>query len=317
MTRLAAVVAVVSCLVASMAPGVAQADPRSPTQAKGESSRNVLPTALENVGIEDKTGGLVPLDVKLTGSDGRSFVLGEFLKDDRPLVVVLAYYSCPMLCSLVLNGLNDGIKQLKETVGDEYRVLVVSFDPRDTTKVAHDKLANYVAAYGREINGHGYEMATGAEADVRRLADALGFRYNWDEASNQYAHAAGLFVISPKGKLSHVITGIRFPADQLSTALTDARNEVSHSPLSSVFYACFMYDPKRGSYVPVVRNVMKLGGAATLLGLVGFVAVLARKDRRRRQRAALTPAGLPPTTDSAGPSHPTSGDLSSPSKDSP
>lgn len=316
MTRRAAALATaVACLVASvlLAPAAA-ADPRSPTQAKGESSRNVLPTALENVGIEDKTGGLVPLDVKLVGSDGRSFVLGEYLKDDRPLVVVLAYYSCPMLCSLVLNGLNDGIKQLKETVGDEYRILVVSFDPRDTTKIAHDKLENYVAAYGREVKGNGYELATGAEADVRRLADALGFQYRWDDASKQYAHAAGLFVVSPKGKLSHTMTGIRFPAEQLSTALTDARNEVSHSPLSSVFYACFMYDPKRGSYVPVVRNVMKLGGAATLLGLVGFVAVLARKDRRRRRTATTSAAG---PTDLAATPLSTSGDLSSPSKDSP
>ena len=155
------------------------------------------PTELEGIGIEDRNGATLPRDIQLTGSDGRTVALGEYMDDERPLLLVLAYYGCPMLCSMVLNGTIAALKGMNEAVGASFRVLVVSFDPRDTVAMARDKRASYLTAYGRDVQAIGgslessFEFALASEAEVQRLADAVGFRYRWDEAQQQYAHAAG------------------------------------------------------------------------------------------------------------------------------
>jgi protein SCO1/2 len=253
------------------------------------------PTELEGIGIEDKAGALVPRDVKLRSSDGRDFVLGEYMDGERPLVLVLAYYGCPMLCSLVLNGTTDVLKTLPESIGKDYRFLVVSFDPKDSTDVARGKRESYLGAYGRSVEGiaregsalepsrASFEFATGSEDEVRRLADAVGFRYRWDESQQQYAHAAGMFVVTPRGNLSQVLTGIQFEGSKVSTALAESRRGASHSPLESVLLYCFQYNPQTGKYVLAAGRAMRVGAGATVFGLAGLVGWLARSERRRRK----------------------------------
>ena len=256
----------------------------------GEASKNELPKQLDDIGIEDKSGGDVPADVKLVHSDGTKFELAEYLDGDRPLVVVLAYYKCPMLCSLVINELNSAIKGVGKTAGKDYRTLVVSFDERDTTAIAHEKRENYVHAYGRDVGPGGYEFATGDPAEVKRLADAIGFHYRWDEPTKQFAHAAGIFIITPKGKLSQALTGLDMKSDDLDRALADAQKGVWHSPIKSALLYCFTYDPKSGSYVPIVRNIMKVGGGLTLVGIGFLLFTLFRRERLRRDTQVSPPS---------------------------
>lgn len=244
---------------------------------------NKTPTALEEIGIEDRSGVLVPLDIRLTSSAGKGVTFDEYVDGERPLLLVLAYYSCPQLCSLVVNGLLDGMKSANWTAGDQYRVLVVSFDPRDGLELAQEKQKNYVGAYGREMPNPkdgapgGFEFTVGAETEVRRLADAVGFHYRWDPATNQYAHAAGVFVITPQGKLATTLTGVKFAGEELQKELTSADQNLSHAPLSAVLMRCYVYDARAGKYVVDARFIMKIAGGVCVLGLAAFVFRLTRR----------------------------------------
>lgn len=286
---------VLACAVLVLGLGVARADSKTPEQ-------------LENIGIEDRAGAQLPRDVKLEGSDGRAFVLGEYMDGEKPLVLVLAYYGCPMLCSLVLNGTTDGLKGIDAVPGRDYRLLVVSFDPRDTSEVAKEKRAAYVEALGlgqgaKTLEGEplmAFEFARGTEAEVARLADAVGFRYRWDEQEEQYAHAAGLFVVTPEGKLSQALTGIKFERDDLGAALVEAKKGVWHSPLKSVLLYCFQYDPLVGKYTLQVRQLLKVGAALTVgLILLLVLRLFVAERRRARSAAKALSAG---TFDGAAPS---------------
>lgn len=279
-------------LLGSIRPAFAQSSPGGrPIEGTPSEAGGVVPKELEGIGIEDKNGTVLPRDVRLTGSDGRTFVLGEYMDNERPLILVLAYYGCPMLCSLVLNGTMTGVKGLQEVPGKDFRVLVVSFDPRDETGIARDKRANYVKDLGRSIepiagSEHGsFEFAIGEEAEVRRLADAVGFRYRWDEAQGQYAHAAGIFIVTPKGVLSQALTGIEFPPQELSTAIATAGKEVWHSPLKSVLFYCFQFNPHTGGYSLVAGRALRIAAGVTVMGLLIFFFRMFRADRRQRSSA--------------------------------
>lgn len=252
------------------------------------------PAELENIGIEDKSGAAIPRDVKLVGSDGRELLLGEFMDGERPLLLVLAYYGCPMLCSMVLNGTVDAIKGVEKIPGKDYRVLVVSFDPRDGVDVARDKRAAYVTDFQRPLGAiggselAGFEFATGTEAEVRRLADAVGFRYRWDDNEQQYAHAAGIFVITPDAKLSTTLTGVQYASRDVDAALVDAQRGVWRSPLKSALLFCFQYNPQTGKYTLVASRAMQVGALVTILAVAFMVWRLRRAERLKA--LTLSPA---------------------------
>jgi protein SCO1/2 len=247
-------------------------------------AQETVPQELQDIAIVDRPGSQVPLDVELTNHLGRQVTLGEYFADGRPVVFVLAYYRCPMLCSLVVNGLNDGLKELAWTPGEQFRVLVVSFDPRDTVAVARDKRDNYLRDYGRAIGEGGYEFLVGSEEQVRRLSDALGFRYRWDEATGQYAHAAAAFVTTPQGRLSRTLYGIQFPARQLRLALVEAAEGKLGNAWDQVVLFCFHYDPDARGYVLAATRLMRAGGFATvlLLSIVLFRFWRGESGRARR-----------------------------------
>lgn len=291
-------------VVLGAAEGTAEARP-SPTLGSAGDARpsiNRTPSALEDVGIEDRSGALLPLDVRLTGNDGRAMKLGDVVDGERPTLLVLAYYGCPMLCSLVLNGALDGMKTMGWTAGEQYRVLVVSFDPRDGIEVAREKQQSYHGAYGRAVAADGFEFAVGAESEVRRLADAVGFHYRWDPATNQYAHAAGLFVVTPQGKLATTLTGVRFPGEELQKELVSADQELSHAPLQAVLMRCYVYDAHAGKYVVDLRLLMKLAGGMTILGLATFIWRNARSAPARPEPRDPTAPDGPPVSTGAPPS---------------
>jgi len=262
-----------------------------PPMRERQQPAGVIPAELEGIGIEDKNGATLPRDIRLVGSDGRAFVLGEFMDGERPLVLVLAYYGCPMLCSMVLNATVAGLRGAVEQPGRDFRVLVVSFDPRDGATVASEKRDNYLESYGKlvtPIDGserNAFEFATGDEADVKRLAETVGFNYRWDDEQKQYAHAAGLFVVTPKGQLSQTLTGIAFESQGISDALQDAKAGIWQSPLKSVLMFCFQYNPHTGKYVLLAGRAMRIGAAITIVAMAYMIFRLFRADRRKRAAA--------------------------------
>ncbi len=232
---------------------------------------------LENLEIQDKVGTQLPLDVQLTDHTGAAIKVGDYFDGKLPTIVVMAYYSCPMLCTLVLNGVTKTLRELAFSVGTDFRVLVVSIDPRDTTSLALQKRSNYLATYGRQIGARGWDFALGTEAEVRRLAAALGFRYRWDEEGKQYAHAAAAFVVTPQGVLSRTLYGITFSKRDLNLGLVEASEGRLGTTIDKLTLFCFHYDPLKKSYVMVARRVMSLGGLLTMLILGSWLIFLWRR----------------------------------------
>jgi len=243
-----------------------------------------VPEELKGIGIEERPGASVPLDAPLVDPQGRPVTLARYVEGGKPVVLILAYYRCPMLCSLVINGMAQGLKELAWTAGDQFRFVVVSFDPRDSVQVAHDKREHYLADYGRRVGERGFDFLTGEEASVRRIADAVGFHYRWDAQTQQYGHAAGAFVLTPQGTLSRTLYGIVFPAKDLRLALLEASQGKLGGAWDQVLLFCFHYDPNARGYVLAATRVMEAAGALTVLLLGGFLLALWRHDRRSGPR---------------------------------
>lgn len=265
----------------------AVAFPQEPSQA-GVVNNNV-PRPLEGIEIVDKRGAELPQGLHFVNHEGRDVTLGSYLNDGRPVVLVMAYYECPMLCTFVLNGLNAGLKDLAWKPGKEFRVVTVSFDKRDTVAAAKAKRDVYLKAYGRPIDDRGWDFLIGSEASVVSLAKAIGFGYRWDAKTEQFAHAAGAFIIQPSrggGKLSNTLLGIQFPARDLRLALTDASDGKLGSAWDRVMLLCYHYDPNEHSYVLAGKRFMRAGGTLSALALGVFLARLWRRELKKTDQAA-------------------------------
>ena len=255
------------------------------------------PPDLEGIEIIDRSGEPVPGDVILRDEAGKTIALGELLGRGRPVLVQLVYYECPMLCTYVLNGYVKAAKSLNWVPGRDYEVVTVSFDPRDTPELATKKKAAYVETLGKPGSENGWHFLCGAEGEVRRLADALGFRYRWVEEQKQFAHAAGMFVLTPDGRVSRTLYGIEFPTKDLRLALVEAGEGKLGSPFDQLLLYCFKYDSQNHKYAMVAMNVMKLGGLITMVSFGTFLAVWWSRERQRASAtgAAEVPEGLEPT----------------------
>lgn len=256
---------------------------------------NQLPQELEDISILEKPGSKLPLDIALVDHAGQTVKLGEYFDGKTPTIVVMAYYSCPMLCTLVLNGVTRAIKDLAFQLGTDFRVLVVSIDPKDTQAVAAAKRTNYVAAYGKDAPGRSYDFLRGQEADVRRLADAIGFRYRWDEEGKQYAHAAAAFLVTPSGVLSRTLYGIQFETRDMRLGLIEASQGKLGSSIDRLTLFCFHYDPQKRSYVLAAKNIMRGGGVLTMLALGTLLTLLWR--RYSPQHAPAPPSSTTRSTE--------------------
>jgi protein SCO1/2 len=264
-------------------PGLALA--QIPTQNQESGPPNQLPPELEGIEIQDHSGSIVPADVALVDETGQSVHFGDFLGHGRPVAVQLAYFQCPMLCTLVLNAFVDGAKPLSWVPGKDYEVITVSFDPRDTPEAAKAKKATYVASLGKTGSEAGWHFLTGTEPEVRRLADALGFKYRWVPDRKEFAHAAGMFVLTPEGKVSRTFYGVEFPSKDLRLSLVEAGEGKLGSPFDKLLLYCFQYDAKAHKYAMVAMNVMKVGGLFTIIALGVFLAVFWSRERHRPRHA--------------------------------
>lgn len=243
------------------------------------------PSALEGVGVDQRLGERVPMDVALTDSSGRIVTLRDCFRG-KPVVVTPVYFECPSLCTVTLNQLSRSLSALKESVGTDFDVVTFSINPNETSDLAAQKKAGYLKGYRRAGAEEGWHFLTGSEVEVKRLAEAIGFRYRWDEASQQFIHAGAVVVISPEGKISRYFLGVDYPPTELRAALQAAgRSEVAR-PAEQVFLYCFRFDPTTGKYGLIISRALKVMGAGLILGLGGLVVALNRIHAGRSKGGA-------------------------------
>jgi len=241
------------------------------------------PAVLRNVGFDQRLNEQVPLDAEFSDESGKTVKLGDYF-GSKPVVLVLAYYRCPMLCTLVLNGVAHAMREMPLVPGRDYEVVTVSFDPRETPELAAEKKKNYVALYGRA--GHprsgsaaeGWHFLTGKAEPIRQLTSAAGFRYVYDPEKDQYIHTSGIVVLTPAGKIARYFFGIRFDPSDLRLSLVEASGSHIGSPVDAVLLYCFHYDPTLGKYTASVLNFVRAGGVLTVVGLIGMVWFLVRRQ---------------------------------------
>lgn len=234
---------------------------------------------LQEVGIDQRIAQQLPLGLPFRDETGKTVRLGRYF-GERPVLLTLVYYQCPMLCSQVLNGVVGGLLPLKLNVGRDFDIVTVSFDPRDTPVVATEKRDTYLRRYGRTGAGKGWHFLTGDPPAIEALTKAAGFRYAWDPKIQQYAHASGVMVATPDGRLSHYFYGIEYAPKDLRLALVESSQGKLGNLVDQVTLYCYHYDPATGKYGAVVMNMLRLGGALTLLILGGYLAVAWQRDLR-------------------------------------
>ncbi len=246
-----------------------------------EGHANETPKDLENLDIEQRLGEKIDLTATFVDHEGKNVRLGDFTKDGKPLLLSLAYFNCPSLCNFHLNGLNDSFKAMAKPLGDEFNVVVVSFDPKEKTPLAFAKRENYLKAYGRPEGAKGWHFLTGELAAIEPLAKAVGFKYRWDETQKQYAHAAAAYAISPDGTISRYFYGITFDPKTVRLSMIEASRGLVGSLVDKLTLFCFHYDPKESRYTVAAFNVMRAGGVLMLLVLGAFLLpfwIRARKE---------------------------------------
>lgn len=245
--------------------------------AGGALADNSLPAELEGVGIDERLGQPVDLDLTFIGEDGYPVALRSFFGKGRPVILNLVYYSCPMLCNLVLNGQTNALREIPWTPGEQFEVVTISIDPTENFGLARGKKAVYLTSYERPAPG--WHFLADHQGNVKKLAGQIGFNYRFDERQQQYAHSAAIMVLTPEGRISRYLYGVRYRARDLRLALTEAAEGKFGLSVERLLLFCFHYDPQAKSYVPFAANFMRAGGALIVL-VMGFV--LFRLWRRER-----------------------------------
>ncbi len=249
------------------------------------------PAILKNIEIEQKLNAQLPLDLAFRDERGRDVKLGDFF-GKRPVVLSLVYYDCPMLCGEVLNGMSSVFGVLNFQIGKDYEVVTVSFDPREGPDLAAAKKRRFVERYGREGAEAGWHFLTGSTASINALTQAVGFRYQWDERSQQYAHAAAIMVATPQGRLAQYLYGVEYPPKDLRLALVEASHNQLGSVVDQVLLYCFHYDPRTGRYGALITRVVQVAGLVTVLIVGGGLLLLFKSEpRASRTRIGALPGG--------------------------
>lgn len=258
----------------------------------GAARAQSVPEVLQAVKFEQRVNQPLPLAATFRDEAGRSVALGEYFHR-RPVILALVYYDCPMLCTFVLNGLVKGLKPVSLEAGRHFEVVVISFNPRETPELAAQKKAAYLGEYRRRDAASGWHFLTGEEASIREVTQAAGFHYLYDEKTKQYAHASGVIIATPEGKLFRYLFGIEYAPRDLRLGLVEASQNRIGTPVDRVMLYCFHYDPHKGKYGLVIMRLIQVAGTATVLALGTFLVVMFRRDRRASGLAAAAPGDGP------------------------
>jgi len=243
-----------------------------------------LPAELEGVGITEKLGETIDLDLTFIAENGYPVALKEYFGKGKPVLLNLVYFQCPMLCNLILNGQTKTLREIPWTPGQEFEIVTISIDPSETFALAGAKKQAYLASYERPAPG--WHFLADHQGNVKRLAEQVGFAYRWDDKTEQFAHAAALMILTPEGRVSRYLYGIQFKARDLRLALTEASGGRIGSVGDRLLLYCFHYDPRARSYVLFATNLMRAGGVLIVL-ILGFALWrLWRMEARRRVEMA-------------------------------
>jgi protein SCO1 len=259
-------------LITSMCPLAAQAQFTDPLQNIG-----VRPELLKDVAIDQKLDTTIPLDLLFRDETGRTVALGQYF-GSKPVILTLVYYNCPMLCTQVLNGLERSLKLISPSIGTDFNVVTVSIDPSDQPALAAAKHAMYAGLYGRPGAVPGWHFLVGNEPQIKQLADAVGFHYAYDAQSKQFAHAAGIMLLTPEGKLSRYFYGVTYPQRDLRLGLDEASQGKIGSPVDQILLYCYHYDAHTGKYGLLISHVLQLSAGLTVVILTIFVIILFRGE---------------------------------------
>ncbi len=246
--------------------------------AAGLRATQPLPPELKGVDIDEKLGHPIDLNLTFTAENGYPVALSEFFHKDKPVILDLVYYSCPMLCTLVLNGQTTALENIPGTPGTDFEVVTISIDPTETFGLARQKRAVYLERYGRPTAGWHFLVDRGG--NVKKLAEQVGFHYRYDERQKQYAHAAAIMVLTPEGKVSRYLYGVKFNPRDLRLALAEAAQSKFSISVDRVLLYCFHYDPQARGYVLFATNIMKAGGVLTVIVLGAMLFVFWRREKR-------------------------------------
>ncbi len=244
----------------------------------------VMPADLEGVDVVEHLDEKLPLDATFRDHTGKTVHLKDYFDGERPVALTLAYHTCEVVCSMVLGGAVDALKEQPWTLGEEYRALTISIDPRDTPEAAAKKRRQMMALYGREGVTEGWDFLVGDMDNIAKVARAVGFKFRYDERNDQYAHPAAMMLVKPNAELARYLYGLHFPVQDVRLGLLEASEGRSISTVEQVIMYCYSYDPIGAKYVIVAKNVVKLGGFITMVVLFGFLGVMWRREYKARFR---------------------------------
>jgi protein SCO1/2 len=244
------------------------------------------PKVLEEVGIEERLGNAIPLDVELVGADGLPFRLGAAFDGTRPVVLALVYYDCPMMCGLILSGMAKAMRESGLVLGKDYQAVTISFDPEEPPALGAERRRGYLQSMGSSDQRADWPFVVGAAGASRAVADAVGFRYAKDAATGEWAHLAAIFVLTPDGKVSRYLYGVEYPPKDLRLALVEAAGGKVGTSFDRFLLTCYRYDPATRRYQPYIFGIVRAGALGTLFVLAGLIGGLVWRERRTKRRRA-------------------------------
>jgi protein SCO1/2 len=284
MTTRVAALAIALALTAGPAVAQMTGAPSAGYKRDAGASASTMPEPLREIGFDQNIGQQLPLDTAVVDESGRVTPIGRYF-GSRPVVLVFAYYSCPMLCSQVVNGLASSVDVLSLQPGRDFEVVVVSFDPRDTPAAAATKKTQYLERYTNERAGAASHFLTASQASIEQLTKAAGFRYVWDKQTQQFAHPTGIIVVTPDGRVARYLFGIEYGPRDLRFAVVEASAGRVGNVADTLLLYCYHYDPMTGRYGLVIMRTLRVAGASTVLALGAFVVVMIRREKRGRPGA--------------------------------
>jgi len=260
----------------------------APKLQPGDSVSNQKPSILDQVGLDQRLNQQVPLNLAFNDENGQAVQLQQYF-GQKPVILMLVYYQCPMLCTQVLNGFTGAMNGIvRFNIGREFNVITVSIDPRDTPQDAAAAKERYIKRYRRAGAAEGWHFLTGKKDQIDQLAQAVGFRYAWDPEIKQYAHASGIMVLTPAGVVAQYYYGIEYAPRDIQLGLIEASKGKIGNVVDQVLLYCYHYDPRQGKYGAAVFNVLRLSALATVMALGGFMLIMFRRDSLAARKGGLT-----------------------------
>lgn len=248
----------------------------------GPDTKQARPPGLEHVGIEQKLDAQVPLDLQFRDENGATVKLGDYFHTGRPVVLNLVYYQCPMLCGEVLQGLTATVKVIKFMPGKDFEIVTVSIDPREAPELAKEKKKTFLERLDRPGAEKGWHFLVGQKDQIDKLTNAVGWQYEYDPKTDQFAHAAGIVLLTPKGKVSQYYYGVEYSARDMRLGMIEASQNKIGTLADAVLLYCYHYDPRTGKYGAAITNIVRLAGIVTVVVLGGFIVIMFRHDRKEK-----------------------------------